>query len=251
MVSSRIRLWWERKRPGPLNILVPEMQWGRFVTWANAVLKRRELKRQRASAWETYAALLPRISVGSPFRPSDGLGRFAHHISHSGLPLPLRYLEIGAFDGNCVAYVYTLLNGKVSITVVDPFISYAEITDADYTEIFRTFSQNIRNVGAEHAVEVLKGSSFGELPKLIEAGRQFDIIYIDGSHATPDVMLDALLGWKLLTRHGLMIFDDYWYRRIDLGRGFRPKLAIDGFVGAMSHEIEILDVGRHVFIRKK
>lgn len=47
-----------------------------------------------------------------------------------------------------------------------------------------------------------------------------------------------------------MIFDDYWYRRSDLGPGFRPKLAIDGFVGAMGHEITVLDVGRQVFLQK-
>jgi len=48
-----------------------------------------------------------------------------------------------------------------------------------------------------------------------------------------------------------MIFDDYWYRRPDLGRSVRPKLAVDGFVGAMSHQIKVLDVAAQVFLQKK
>jgi hypothetical protein len=31
----------------------------------------------------------------------------------------------------------------------------------------------------------------------------------------------------------------------------RPKLAIDAFVGAMAHEIEVLDVAIQVFLRRK
>ncbi len=98
---------------------------------------------------------------------------------------------------------------------------------------------------------MLKGRSIDHLPKLIDAGEQFDIIYIDGSHEILDVLVDASLCWKLLTRGGLMIFDDYWYRRPDLGPAFRPKLGVDGFVGAMAHEIVVRDVAAQVFLQKK
>ncbi len=116
---------------------------------------------------------------------------------------------------------------------------------------FGTFTANIDAVGATGKVRVLKGRSMDHLTRLIDAGENFDIIYIDGSHASLDVALDAALSWRLLAAGGLMIFDDYWYRRPDLGPGFRPRLAIDGFVGAMGHEIAVLDVARQVFLRKK
>jgi hypothetical protein len=41
---------------------------------------------------------------------------------------------------------------------------------------------------------------------------------------------------------GLMVFDDCWYRRPELGQSFRPKLAVDAFVGAMKHETKVADV---------
>jgi hypothetical protein len=72
------------------------MQLGRFRTWVNAVLKRPALRRARAQAWKIYGALSARLTFTWPDRPSDKLGRFAHHIVDCGLPRPIRYLEIGA-----------------------------------------------------------------------------------------------------------------------------------------------------------
>lgn len=139
----------------------------------------------------------------------------------------------------------------VRITVVDPFIDYLEIADRNMSKVYETFSANIEAIGATDAVKVLRGRSIDHLPKLIDEGSQFDVIYIDGSHTISDVFIDAVLGWRLLAQGGLMIFDDYWWRRVELGREFRPKLAIDAFIGAMSHEIKVLDVAGQVYIRKK
>lgn len=240
-----------RRRPAPLDVLAPAMQWGRFQTWISTVLKRSELRRAAARAWQIYEPLLPHLRVSWPYQQGNKMGRFAHHILHSHLPTPVRYLEIGAYEGNTVAFVHALLDGKVHTTIVDPFTDYSELAGTNMSQAFATFSANIEAIGAKDAVRVLKGRSIDQLPKLIDAGEQFDLIFIDGSHAILDVMLDAVLAWRLLARGGLMIFDDYWYRRPDLGRSFRPKLAVDAFVGAVSHEIEVVDVASQVFIRKK
>jgi predicted O-methyltransferase YrrM len=164
---------------------------------------------------------------------------------------PTRYLEIGAFQGASVAFVHELLRGKVRITVIDPFSDYGELAGRDMSEALATFSANIAAIGATDKTRVLRGRSIDELPKLVDAGEEFDIIFIDGSHANLDVMLDAVLGWRLLVRGVLMIFDDYWYRRPDLGRSYRPKLAIDAFVGAIAHEVAVADVAGQVFLRRR
>src|SRR5689334_22074915 len=36
-----------------------------------------------------------------------------------------------------------------------------------------------------------------------------DVIYVDGSHARNDVIVDSILAWRLLRPDGLMIWDDY------------------------------------------
>ena len=246
----RMRLSW--KRPASLDVLAPAMQWGRFRTWTKAVLKRPELLRNRERAWKIYAKVHDTLKTnGAIGRPNDALARFVDHIQRARCQNPPRYLEIGACHGHSTALVYAILNSDVPITVVDPFMEFAEIDDDVMRRAQETFSSNMKAMQAEHSVRVLKGRSLDQLPSLIETGEQFDIIYIDGSHATLDVLLDVTLCWRLLPRGGLLIFDDYWYRRPDLGAGYRPKLAIDAFVGAMSHEIAILDVGRQVFLRKK
>lgn len=246
----RFSLRW--KRPAPLDIFTPAMQWGRFRTWTGAVLKRSELLRDRTQAWEIYERVSKQLTISGPSgAPSDSLGRFAYHILHAARQNPARYLEVGAFEGHSTAFVHALLGGQVRITVVDPFSENKEIPDAFMRNAFDRFSANMEAIGAKERVRVLRGRSIDHLPKLIEAGEQFDIIYIDGSHASIDVMLDAVLCWRLLTRGGLLIFDDYWYRRPDLGPDFRPKLAVDGFVGTMSHDVVVLDVARQVFLRKK
>lgn len=245
-----ISLRW--KRPAPLDLLSPAMQWGRFRTWIFAVLRRPELMRKRTQAWQIHEALHKQLKTSMPLgRPNDGMARFVDHILHACCSRPVRYLEIGACEGHSVAFVHAILKGEVLITVVDPWTENLEIDSATMRGAFAKFSANVEAIGATNRVRVLKGRSMDHLPRLIDAGELFDIIYIDGSHATLDVALDVALCWRLLRTGGLMIFDDYWYRRLDLGPGFRPKLAIDGFVGAMGHEITVLDVARQVFLRKK
>lgn len=46
------------------------------------------------------------------------------------------------------------------------------------------------------------------LPKLLEAGERFDIIYIDGSHLIEDVLIDMHYSTQLLEVGGMMLFDD-------------------------------------------
>jgi Methyltransferase domain len=191
MIPARIKSWIERRRPAPLGVLTPLMQAGRFRTWVNAVLKRPALRRARAQAWEIYQPLAVKLTLTSQQRPSDKLGRFAHHVVHCGLAKPIRYLEVGAFEGNSVAYVYTLLEGNVRMTVVDPFEDWVELAGVRMDGALERFNANIAAVGATSAVRVLKGRSIDHLPKLIDQGEQFDIIYIDGSHIVADVMLDA------------------------------------------------------------
>ena len=207
--------------------------------------------RARRQAWAVYEPVGRRLKASWSLRPGDRIGRFAHHILAAGLPTPARYLEIGSFEGASIAFVHALLNGQVRVTAIDPFEDYSELADRRMSDIHATFVANIAAIGATDLVRVLKGRSIDHLPKLIDAGERFDLIFIDGSHANLDVLVDAALAWQLLARGGLMIFDDYWYRRTDLGRSFRPRLAVDAFVGAMSHEIEVLDVAGQVFIRRK
>jgi hypothetical protein len=50
--------------------------------------------------------------------------------------------------------------------------------------------------------------SCNELPRLLDEGKHFDLAYIDGSHLFEDCFIDFYFVTRLLTHHGLVIFDD-------------------------------------------
>jgi predicted O-methyltransferase YrrM len=58
------------------------------------------------------------------------------------------------------------------------------------------------------------------------AGKKtFDFIYVDGSHQTADVLLDACLSFKLVKPGGIILFDDY-------AGGAGVGAAVDAFLAA-------------------
>lgn len=46
------------------------------------------------------------------------------------------------------------------------------------------------------------------LAELLDDGRTFDLIYVDGSHRFDDVFVDAYFGFRLLSSRGVIFFDD-------------------------------------------
>jgi hypothetical protein len=186
------------------------------------------------------------LRIAEGFSPGDRLARFVHNLRSAGLPSPIRYLEIGAFEGQSMTLVHAIFNGAIQATAIDPFSVYPQM-DAVWQNVQERFETNCKTVGLD--VRLLVGTSVEHLPQLILASERFDLIYIDGSHTILDVLSDAALAWKLLAPGGLMVFDDYWERRPEIG--CRPKLAVDAFVGAMGHEIEVVDVAGQVFLKRR
>ena len=84
--------------------------------------------------------------------------------------------------------------------------------------------------------------------------QSFDIIYIDGSHITADVLEDAVLSWRLLKVGSLMIFHDYrWAGRAGYkeGKPFGfPKPAIDMFVQCFNERCEVIHNEYQLILRK-
>lgn len=58
-------------------------------------------------------------------------------------------------------------------------------------------------------VEIIKENSITLLPKLVDAGRKFDMIYIDASHAYEDSKEDISNASKLLRQNGILAINDY------------------------------------------
>lgn len=153
-------------------------------------------------------------------------------------------LEIGAFEGRTTSFAARLFP-NARITCVDPWVEYAEMKEIRRAE--EAFHHNIAEFAGR--IRPIKGYSSAVLPRLLDEGEHFDLVFIDGSHAYADVVTDSQFGWRLLKPGGVLIWDDYLWRRAEYGR-LVPKLAIDEFLSAHRGAYETLWAFKQVAIRK-
>ena len=57
-------------------------------------------------------------------------------------------------------------------------------------------------------VEVVEAYSSQALPRFVEEGRKFQMVYVDGSHQFEDVLMDFVFTHEMLEIGGVIMFDD-------------------------------------------
>lgn len=143
--------------------------------------------------------------------------------------LPVKVLEIGSHEGHSAVFWLEYLP-QSSLVCIDIFSGEYETR----------FDRNLAEYGSR--VEKIKGNSVIALEEMRQAGRRFDVIYIDGSHKRYDVLCDTILAWALLDIGGLMIWDDYGGNRLyDKSQDMPQKAiqAIDLFCSEFSRCIRV------------
>ena len=71
----------------------------------------------------------------------------------------------------------------------------------------------------------------------------YDLIYVDASHRSKDVLVDAILAWPLLRDGGIMIFDDYTWTANHAPLNCileSPKLGVDSFLACHADELTVI-----------
>ena len=66
----------------------------------------------------------------------------------------------------------------------------------------------VERAGLMNYMDFREAYSAIELPRLLESGARFGLIYIDGSHLFEDVFVDTYFAIRLLTEGGVVAFDD-------------------------------------------
>jgi len=170
------------------------------------------------------------------------------------LPARKNFLEIGAFEGRSAVWtIENMMEDGGEIICIDTWEGGAEHTSEDMAGTEERFHQNIsllRKKFPNRAVVSFKSTSVEALAASIAHNKQFDFIYIDGSHLAKDVLTDACMSWPLLKDKGFMVFDDYLWRPPGFKLLDRPKLAVDSFVNMFEDDLAIAHSGYQLIVRK-
>ena len=181
--------------------------------------------------------------------------QFAHAIQTISSEIgdrPLRYLEIGCFEGLSLVFAALLTDGNCELTAADLFLG----SEDGFGTYGKRFTNNMRLFGLTEKLQILRGASQSTLPSLSSSGAKFDVIFIDGAHSALEVMIDACNSWKMLEPGGLLIFDDYLWELAEKYWEYVedywdiPKNAVDRFIDLVGDDCEIFDAYYQVILRK-
>ncbi|GEM_PF-533750 len=126
---------------------------------------------------------------------------------------PSRTLEIGMAWGLSTLHILLALAEDRGDAAGEPHL----VMDPFQGSRFRNAALRlVGEVGAEAMLEFYPEPSEIVLPRLLTAGRQFDLVFIDGDHRFDPGFVDFFYVHRLLKPGGLVIFDDVLFDGIYL-----------------------------------
>lgn len=189
---------------------------------------------------EHYTSMNPNLVKGKKYYTSDWL---TEHLSiWYEVIRPeknvKKILEIGCYEGRSTGWFLENFP-DATVEVIDDFSASGYLLNK---RSFEFFKHNIKQY--QKRVIINLGKSQKILPLLKD---KYDIIYVDGAHDYESVKIDIIYSWKLLREGGIIIFDDYRWKRE--GIDGRPKEAIDDFLENTGN-LEVLSKEKQVIVRK-
>ena len=159
---------------------------------------------------------------------------------------PIKALEVGSWEGMSSLFILSTLP-KATLISVDTWEGADEHQGSSTLQTIEdNFDKNI-DIYRDRSTK-FKGTSFNFFNEYVVKD-SFDLVYIDGSHHTDDVIIDAVKGFELLNVGGIMIFDDYfwWYYNKPVDN---PAGAINAFLRLKEGAYEILCLYGQLILRK-
>jgi len=166
-------------------------------------------------------------------------------ISHQG-KREFKALEIGSWEG--LSSLFMMSNLPISsLTCVDTWEGADEHQGtAAVLTIENKFDHNLKNYSSK--IKKFKGTSY-QFFNQSATNEKYDLIYVDGSHFSDDVMIDAIKAFEHLNIGGVLIFDDFlWIHYKNLKDN--PAGAINSFLRLKKNNYTILSVDYQLTIQK-
>lgn len=163
----------------------------------------------------------------------------------------LNCLEIGSWQGQSAVFLLSYFE-KAQLTCVDTWDGADEHKSGHETntqilsKIEKTFDANLSKY--RDRLTKYKGTSYQYFNDNFEKD-MFDLIYIDGSHHSDDVVVDAIKSFEMLKVNGLIIFDDYFWKYYAKTMD-NPCGAINSFIRLRHSQLEVICFDYQLVIRK-
>lgn len=152
---------------------------------------------------------------------------------------PARFLEIGSFEGASAIWVLrnVLTHPESRLTCVDN----------DKLGCGKRLEANLAASGLAAKATTLWIDSH-DVRKHVPDDH-FDFVYVDGSHAAPNVLFDVVNACLICRPGGLVGCDDYLFDLPEAGSV--PKPAIDAFLRLMGDRVDVVHSGYQLWFRKR
>jgi predicted O-methyltransferase YrrM len=157
-----------------------------------------------------------------------------------------KILEIGCFEGlSSVFFADNFLdNPNSTLTCVDPFLN---IDNNDH----RIYLQNNEEMNFDYNISICKNADKITVHKITSDNffenntREYNFIYIDGSHEPEFIKRDMENSFKFLEKNGIMWMDDYGG-----GDGIKIKNAMNVFLEKYKGQYNLIHQGYQLAVKK-
>ncbi|ERF74019.1 hypothetical protein EPUS_03834 [Endocarpon pusillum Z07020] len=169
----------------------------------------------------------------------------------------LHVLEVGSFEGASTTWILDNLmdHAESTMTVIDTFEGGMEHQAAENAQKYNMstlesrFRANVAKCEHVNKLRVMKARSDNALLALRQESAHFDFVYVDASHVAIDVLHDAVVCWRMLNVHGVMVFDDFRWKGY-MEDCYNPHVAILGFLRCAAPEIETRETESQMWVTK-
>lgn len=166
------------------------------------------------------------------------------------------FLEIGSFEGQSTVFFITFFKHLKSFDIIDPFMNdgtqISNYNKSGIDKLKNIFLFNINKILKNENKNDIKYNIYQDLSTNIlhKIKNKYDFIYIDGSHLSVDVFIDAFYSFHLLNDNGIIIFDDFKHSVYKELIYLSPSIAIYIFYKIFSKYIKIKYIKHSICFQK-
>lgn len=207
---------------------------------------RKIVKKRYEEKTQTYKSLFNSLNFSNDWFSGNIPYWLSIFDKYSFYNRKLNILEIGSWEGMSSLFILTELP-NATLTAVDTWSGSDEHQGKDVlSKIESNFDSNLSRVS--NRLNKYKGTSYQYFNDC-QPNQFFDLIFIDGSHFSDDVLIDGVKSFQHLKLNGIMIFDDYFWRIY--GRDFdNPCVAINSFLRLKKDLYRVINVYGQIAIEK-